>query len=86
MSVVANKMYIHYDTDADVLTVFWSDQPIPSYVVEIGDWILLRKSLDGSEPVGVTVYDFLSRLESGELGALGLPIQIDWVDISKQVR
>ena len=60
-----NSVRITYDSEGDTLYVAFG-QPRGATGYQISDQILLRLDPDGSTPVGLTIFNFIYHINSGQ--------------------
>lgn len=60
-----NSVRITYDPDGDTLYIAFG-QPRGATGYQISDQLLLRLEPDGSAPVGLTIFNFIHHINSGQ--------------------
>ncbi len=60
-----NSVRITYDPEGDTLYIAFG-QPIGATGYQVSDQILLRLDPDGNAPVGLTVFNFMHHISSGQ--------------------
>lgn len=76
---------INYDNKFDILYIS-IENPVPSYGEEEIPGLVILRSIETDELTGVTIFDFIKKVNNNKINELKMPIEIDINDISNKIQ